>query len=158
MLSAADSQEAGSPLRTISICGGFLLLFVISSPASAKPSQSQIATHNQAVEFNNRGLELYKAGKIDEAIKQFRQALAIDPDFPEADSNLGLALADYPGFRQEGFEIAALFDAAHEKIGHESRAAFLHAGGEALHACPCLNDHPAWIEALGRIVMEQGWL
>jgi redox-sensing transcriptional repressor len=35
--------------------------------------------------------------------------------------NLGLALADYPGFRQEGFEIAALFDAAHEKIGHESR-------------------------------------
>ena len=36
--------------------------------------------------------------------------------------NLGLALADYPGFRQEGFEIAALFDAANEKIGHESRS------------------------------------
>jgi redox-sensing transcriptional repressor len=35
--------------------------------------------------------------------------------------NLGLALADYPGFRQEGFEIAALFDTANEKIGHESR-------------------------------------
>jgi redox-sensing transcriptional repressor len=35
--------------------------------------------------------------------------------------NLGLALADYPGFRQEGFEITALFDAANEKIGHESR-------------------------------------
>ena len=26
--------------------------------------------------------------------------------------NLGLALADYPGFRQEGFEIAAMFDAS----------------------------------------------
>ena len=36
--------------------------------------------------------------------------------------NLGMALADYPGFRQEGFEIAALFDAANEKIGHESRS------------------------------------
>src|SRR5260370_42444360 len=35
--------------------------------------------------------------------------------------NLGLALADYPGFRQEGFEIAAMFDAANEKIGHQSR-------------------------------------
>ncbi len=35
--------------------------------------------------------------------------------------NLGLALADYPGFRQEGFKIAALFDAANEKIGNESR-------------------------------------
>ena len=35
-----------------------------------------------------------------------------------------------------------------DEIGRESREAFLHAGGEALHACPCLNDHPAWIEAM----------
>jgi redox-sensing transcriptional repressor len=35
--------------------------------------------------------------------------------------NLGLALADYPGFRVEGFEITALFDAAREKIGQRSR-------------------------------------
>ena len=81
-------------MKTASIWGCFLLLFAIVSPASPNTlqSQSQAATHNQAVEFNNRGLELYKAGKIDEAIKQFRQALAIDPNFPEADSNLGLAL------------------------------------------------------------------
>src|SRR6202044_477098 len=70
------------------------VLFAVFSPVAAGGSQpeSQIAAHNQAVEFNNRGLELYKAGKIDEAIKQFRQALAVDPNFPEADSNLGLAL------------------------------------------------------------------
>ena len=35
--------------------------------------------------------------------------------------NLGLALADYPGFRQEGFEIAALFDTLKEKVGQQSR-------------------------------------
>jgi redox-sensing transcriptional repressor len=35
--------------------------------------------------------------------------------------NLGLALADYPGFRQEGFEIAALFDNLREKVGQQSR-------------------------------------
>jgi redox-sensing transcriptional repressor len=35
--------------------------------------------------------------------------------------NLGLALADYPGFRQEGFEIVALFDVLPEKIGSASR-------------------------------------
>ena len=35
--------------------------------------------------------------------------------------NLGLALADYPGFRQEGFEIAALFDAERTKVGRKSR-------------------------------------
>jgi redox-sensing transcriptional repressor len=35
--------------------------------------------------------------------------------------NLGLALADYPGFRHDGFEIVALFDSQPEKIGGESR-------------------------------------
>jgi redox-sensing transcriptional repressor len=35
--------------------------------------------------------------------------------------NLGLALADYPGFRADGFEILALFDVAEEKIGQSSR-------------------------------------
>ena len=41
--------------------------------------------------------------------------------------NLGLALADYPGFRLEGFEIAALFDNLHEKVGQQSR------GGVPIH-------------------------
>ena len=36
--------------------------------------------------------------------------------------NLGLALADYPGFRQEGFRIVALFDNAREKVGQVSRS------------------------------------
>ncbi len=36
--------------------------------------------------------------------------------------NLGLALADYPGFRQEGFQIAALFDNFPGKVGKRSRS------------------------------------
>jgi redox-sensing transcriptional repressor len=36
--------------------------------------------------------------------------------------NLGLALADYPGFRDEGFEIVAMFDQSRDKVGHRSRA------------------------------------
>ena len=35
--------------------------------------------------------------------------------------NLGFALADYPGFRQEGFRIVALFDTARAKVGLSSR-------------------------------------
>jgi len=35
--------------------------------------------------------------------------------------NLGLALADYPGFHQEGFEIVALFDTDRGKVGRKSR-------------------------------------
>ena len=39
--------------------------------------------------------------------------------------NLGLALADYPGFRQEGFQIAALFDNVLGKVGKRSRSGVL---------------------------------
>jgi len=35
--------------------------------------------------------------------------------------NLGLALADYPGFRQEGFKIVGLFDADSAKVDQRSR-------------------------------------
>ncbi|MEO7192026.1 MAG: redox-sensing transcriptional repressor Rex [Vicinamibacterales bacterium] len=35
--------------------------------------------------------------------------------------NLGLALADYPGFKQEGFSIVGLFDADRSKVGRRSR-------------------------------------
>jgi redox-sensing transcriptional repressor len=41
--------------------------------------------------------------------------------------NLGLALADYPGFRREGFRIVALFDTLREKVGRLSR------GGVRIH-------------------------
>ena len=36
--------------------------------------------------------------------------------------NLGLALADYPGFRHDGFDIVALLDTAREKVGQYSRS------------------------------------
>ena len=36
--------------------------------------------------------------------------------------NLGLALADYPGFRREGFRIVALFDTLRQKVGQQSRS------------------------------------
>jgi ferrochelatase len=47
-----------------------------------------------------------------------------------------------------------------DEIGNESREVFKHAGGETLHACPCLNDHPAWIDAMETIVRDEGrgWL
>ncbi|MBI2828849.1 MAG: redox-sensing transcriptional repressor Rex [Acidobacteria bacterium] len=71
-------------------------------------------------EFGVRGVGYY----IKELRRDLRQILGLDRHLRVVimgAGNLGLALADYPGFRQEGFEIAALFDAANEKIGHESR-------------------------------------
>jgi ferrochelatase len=46
-----------------------------------------------------------------------------------------------------------------EEIAQEARDAFLEAGGEQFHYVPCLNDDPAWIEALSALALRhlQGW-
>ena len=71
-------------------------------------------------EFGVRGVGYY----VKELRRHLRQILGLDRKLRVAivgAGNLGLALADYPGFRQEGFDIAAMFDASSEKVGHESR-------------------------------------
>lgn len=47
-----------------------------------------------------------------------------------------------------------------DEIGRESREVFEKAGGEHLKNGTCLNDHPKWIEAMNRIVRDEGagWL
>jgi protoporphyrin/coproporphyrin ferrochelatase len=58
-----------------------------------------------------------------------------------------------PGFTTDCLETI-------DEIGFESREVFRHAGGEELYRCPCLNSHPAWVEAMRTIVTEEGrgWL
>jgi redox-sensing transcriptional repressor len=72
-------------------------------------------------EFGVRGVGYY----VKELRRHLRQILGIDKSVRVAimgAGNLGLALADYPGFRVEGFEIAALFDTMRDKIGQRSRS------------------------------------
>jgi redox-sensing transcriptional repressor len=72
-------------------------------------------------EFGVRGVGYY----VKELRRHLRQILGLDGRVAIAimgAGNLGLALADYPGFRDEGFEIVALFDTVREKVGHRSRA------------------------------------
>jgi ferrochelatase len=58
-----------------------------------------------------------------------------------------------PGFTADCLETI-------DEIGRESAEVFRHSGGEELHRCPCLNEHPAWIAALRTIVEEEatGWV
>ena len=77
-------------------------------------------------EFGVRGVGYY----VKELRAHLRQILGLDRRVRVAimgAGNLGMALADYPGFRVEGFEIAALFDTSAEKVGHRSR------GGVPIH-------------------------
>jgi redox-sensing transcriptional repressor len=72
-------------------------------------------------EFGVRGVGYY----VKELKRNLRQILGLDRKFRVVimgAGNLGLALADYPGFRQEGFEITALFDNTSDKIGQRSKS------------------------------------
>jgi len=72
-------------------------------------------------EFGVRGVGYY----VKELKRHLRQILGLDRTVKVAivgAGNLGLALADYPGFRQEGFAIVALFDTEKGKIGHRSKS------------------------------------
>src|SRR5262245_55510161 len=77
-------------------------------------------------EFGVRGVGYY----VRDLKRHLRQILGLDRNLRVAiigAGNLGLALADYPGFRQEGFEILALFDTLSAKVGQQSR------GGVPIH-------------------------
>jgi redox-sensing transcriptional repressor len=72
-------------------------------------------------EFGVRGVGYY----VRDLKRHLRQILGLDQKLRVAimgAGNLGLALADYPGFRQEGFEIAALFDTLRDKVGQQSKS------------------------------------
>ena len=57
-----------------------------------------------------------------------------------------------PGFTSDCLETL-------EEIAQEACEAFLHAGGQAFHYIPCLNDSEDWIAALGRLSEQHlgGW-
>ena len=106
-------------------------------------------------EFGVRGVGYY----VKELRTHLRQILGLDRGVKVAimgAGNLGLALADYAGFRAEGFEIAALFDSQREKIGQRSR------GGEwdrLARSCrmagswvqqPSQRDRPVLLDRISR--------
>jgi redox-sensing transcriptional repressor len=77
-------------------------------------------------EFGVRGVGYY----VRDLKRYLRKILGLDRTLRVAiigAGNLGLALADYPGFRQEGFEVSALFDTQASKVGEQSR------GGVAIY-------------------------
>ncbi len=57
-----------------------------------------------------------------------------------------------PGFTSDCLETL-------EEIGMEGKEAFLTSGGKEYHAIPCLNDDPAWIDALADLAERHmgGW-
>jgi redox-sensing transcriptional repressor len=71
-------------------------------------------------EFGTRGVGY----QVNELRAHLQQILGLDRAMRVAimgAGNLGMALADYAGFRQDGFQIVALFDTSEQKVGRRSR-------------------------------------
>ena len=128
---AARSRCPNSPpiaCRSTSVCLNQLEaagVETISSQALAEQFHLNAAQIRKDLayfgEFGVRGVGYY----VKDLKRHLRQILGLDRKLQVAvmgAGNLGLALADYPGFRREGFEIVAMFDVADSKIGDESRS------------------------------------
>jgi redox-sensing transcriptional repressor len=96
----------------------------ISSQALAEQFQLNAAQIRKDLayfgEFGVRGIGYY----VKELRRHLQQILGLDRHVRVAimgAGNLGLALADYGGFREDGFEVVALFDTLKEKIGQRTR-------------------------------------
>ncbi|HUF47453.1 MAG TPA: redox-sensing transcriptional repressor Rex [Vicinamibacterales bacterium] len=107
-------------LNTLDLAG----VKTISSKALAEQFQLNAAQIRKDLayfgEFGVRGVGYY----VKELKRHLRAILGLDREVRVAilgAGNLGLALADYPGFRLEGFAIVGLFDAERAKIGRRSR-------------------------------------
>jgi Flp pilus assembly protein TadD len=81
-------------------------------------------TRNNYLAYNNRGLFFDRAGRLDEAIADYKQSLAISPYYASASNNLGQALTER-GRPRDGIELfrAALeanpnLLAAHNNLGN----------------------------------------
>lgn len=75
-------------------------------------------------EFGVRGVGYF----VKDLRRHLRQILGLDLGLKVVilgAGNLGCALADYPGFRQDGFDIVAMFDVAPEKVGRVVRGGLL---------------------------------
>ncbi|MDE2809176.1 MAG: ferrochelatase [Gemmatimonadota bacterium] len=57
-----------------------------------------------------------------------------------------------PGFTADCLETL-------DEIGREGVEQFSHGGGQQFHLVPCLNDHPAWLDAMAAIARQElaGW-
>ena len=86
-------------------------------------------------EFGVRGVGYY----VKDLKQHLRQILGLDRRLKVAifgAGNLGLALADYPGFQQEGFQIAALFDT----LPGESRTEIARGRADFRHHASCARS------------------
>jgi uncharacterized caspase-like protein/peptidoglycan/xylan/chitin deacetylase (PgdA/CDA1 family) len=110
-----STATAATPVVVKDLQGGDAKLVV---PAAAKASDRQLAQR-----ANDRGLQLYKEKRYDEAAAQFTEALKLRPDFALAANNLGFVY-----YRQARYAEAARWLENTLKIDPSRAVAYLNLG------------------------------
>lgn len=118
------------------------------------------------IEQLERGVRCAREGRLEEAVRRFRQALELDPRCAEAHSNLGNALREQgqfeeallhlhralesnPGLAEARLNLAVVLEERGELEESEGQLR------EALRACP---DHPVALSNLGGVLKKLGRL
>ena len=71
------------------------------------------------------GNELYKQGKLDEAIAAFQQCVALQPEFPNARYHLGVALGDAEKFEDARVSLTQVIEAEQENAQAHNSLGFV---------------------------------
>ncbi|MFH0352033.1 MAG: TIGR03032 family protein, partial [Chromatiales bacterium] len=110
------------------------------------------------------GMEHYRHGRLKEAIAAYRECVAIDPAFPNARYNLGVALGDAEAFEEASALLQAVIEAEPERAEAYNSLGYLHAGrGDQKTAIGCYEkaialqpDYAAAHFNLGITLLQMG--
>lgn len=121
--SRVDAAQGGNEaaVKVANLQGGSNTLVV---PAAVPTSDRQ-----RAQQANDRGLQLYREKRYDEAVAQFTEALKLRPDFAQAANNLGFVY-----YRQQRYMEAARWLENTLKIDPSRAVAYLNLGDAYFHA------------------------
>ena len=118
---ARVGNDPGSPVTVADLDGGQRTL-VVSAAAGVSDRQ-------RAQQANDRGLQLYREKRYEEAAAQLTEALKLRPDFAQAANNLGFVY-----YRQQRYAEAVVWLENTLKIDPSRAVAYLNLGDASFHA------------------------
>ncbi|WP_425510967.1 polysaccharide deacetylase family protein [Xanthomonas chitinilytica] len=120
-VAAQSGGEAARPVTVADLQGGRSTLVL--------PAAVPVSDRQRAQQANDRGLQLYREKRYDDAVAQFTEALKLRPDFAQAANNLGFVY-----YRQQRYAEAARWLENTLKIDPSRAVAYLNLGDAYFHA------------------------
>jgi uncharacterized protein (TIGR03032 family) len=126
------------------------------------PTEEELA-RSPAFHFQ-RGNELYKQGKLNEAIAAFRQCVALQPEFPNARYHLGVALGDAERYEEASAYLEQVVQTEPEKAEAFNSLGYITSRQRQLHKAishweRAIELQPNYVQAhvnLGMSLLQTG--